>query len=55
VCVNGSALVLCGRDTWFVGGSDICDTLLTCSGSDWCGKFLLMRVICFSVVVACGL
>jgi hypothetical protein len=25
VCVNGSALVLCGRDMWFVGGRNMCD------------------------------
>jgi hypothetical protein len=24
VCVNESALVLCGRDMWFLGGRDVC-------------------------------
>jgi hypothetical protein len=24
VCVNGSALVLCGHDMWFLGGSIMC-------------------------------
>jgi hypothetical protein len=28
VCVNGSALVLCGRDMWFLGGSNVCAIFL---------------------------
>jgi hypothetical protein len=24
VCVNGSALVFCGRDMWFLGGRNVC-------------------------------
>jgi hypothetical protein len=24
VCVNGSALVLCGRDVWFLGRRSVC-------------------------------
>jgi hypothetical protein len=28
VCVNGSALVFCGRDMWFLGGRNVCAIFL---------------------------